>query len=77
MALPRHEAENAVVIPIFLRAADLTDEPFMGLQGPTKEAVQSPNGRMRTCLGVKSLGDSVRSSMTSLSEKGGDISPLN
>jgi replicative DNA helicase len=39
VALARHEAENAVVIPIFVRPADLTDEPLMGLQGLPKDAV--------------------------------------
>lgn len=39
VALARHEAESAVVIPIFVRPMDLTDEPLMGLQGLPKDAV--------------------------------------
>ncbi|MEM5346070.1 DnaB-like helicase C-terminal domain-containing protein [Paraburkholderia azotifigens] len=39
LALKRHEAESAVVIPIFVRPMDLTDEPLMGLQGLPKDAV--------------------------------------
>lgn len=39
LALKRHEAESAVVIPIFVRPMDLTDEPLMGLQGLPKDAL--------------------------------------
>lgn len=39
VALSRHEEENAVVIPIFVRPTDLVDEPLMGIQGLPKDAV--------------------------------------
>ncbi|MPV66326.1 DnaB-like helicase C-terminal domain-containing protein [Burkholderia sp. BE17] len=39
VALSRQENEDAVVIPIFVRPADLSDEPLMGLQGLPKDAV--------------------------------------
>ncbi|PVX82456.1 DnaB-like helicase C-terminal domain-containing protein [Paraburkholderia unamae] len=38
-ALKRHEAESAVVIPVFVRPLDLIDEPLMGLQGLPKDAI--------------------------------------
>jgi replicative DNA helicase len=38
-ALKMHEAESAVVIPVFVRPMDLTDDPLMGLQGLPKDAV--------------------------------------
>ncbi|MEX3992677.1 DnaB-like helicase C-terminal domain-containing protein [Paraburkholderia sp. EG286A] len=38
-AIKRHEAESAVVIPVFVRPVDLTDEPLMGFQGLPKDAV--------------------------------------
>lgn len=37
-ALERHEKETAVVVPIFVRPTDLTDEPIMSLQGLPKDA---------------------------------------
>lgn len=39
VALKRHEAESAVVIPVFVRPMDLAGEPLMGLQGLPKDAV--------------------------------------
>ncbi|MBC8642916.1 TIR domain-containing protein [Caballeronia sp. EK] len=39
LALTRHEAESAVVIPVFVRPVDLTDEPIMTIQGLPKDAV--------------------------------------
>lgn len=39
IALSRQEREDAIVIPIFVRPADLTDEPLMGFQGLPKDAV--------------------------------------
>ncbi|SAK84021.1 replicative DNA helicase [Caballeronia arationis] len=38
-ALRRHEDDTARVIPIFVRPADLAEEPLMGIQGLPKDAV--------------------------------------